>query len=220
MKNPLSLKRKTMGQIPNQFHYSQINYNISFVCLTTEEKSLLFFFSITYTLCVSRLNKNLLVFLCSHAHSLCMSKAVTLCSLFLGYLIEDGNPLLSPSWLYLLKGGNTLLSLPWLSSQRRQYFTLYSLVIFSKTTTLTLSSLTIFSKTTTLYSLLLSYLLKGGNHLLSPPWLSSWRWQSFALSSLAIFLRAATICYLLLGYSQAKIFFFLSWFHALFSLSP
>ena len=134
-----------------------------------------------------------------------MSKAVTLCSLFLDYLIEDGNPLLSP-WLCLLEGGNTLLSLPGLSSRMRQYFAL--------------SSLTIFSKATTLYSLLLGYLLKGGNHLLSPPWLSSRRWQSFALSSFAIFLKAATLFYLLLGYSQVKTFFFLSWFHALFSLSP
>ena len=58
----------------------------------------------------------------------------------------------------------------------------------------TLSFVTIFSKGVSLYSLLLDYLLEGGNYLLSPPWLSSQRWQPSALSSLAIFSNAATLC--------------------------
>ena len=41
--------------------------------------------------------------------------------------------------------------------------------------------------------------LEGSNHLLSPPWISSWRRQPFTLSSLDIFLKAATLCSLLLG---------------------
>ena len=48
--------------------------------------------------------------------------------------------------------------------------------------------------------------LKGGNTLLSPPWLSSWKRQPFTLSSLAIFLRWQyfTLSFLLCS-SQAKI---------------
>ena len=41
----------------------------------------------------------------------------------------------------------------------------------------------VFSKAAILCSLLLGYLLEGGNSLLSPSWLSSWRRQLFALSS-------------------------------------
>ena len=62
---------------------------------------------------------------------------------------------------------------------------------------------------------------KGSNTLLSPPRLSSQRQQPFALSSLAIFLNAAIPCTLLpLAFFPSKNLFSLSWFHALFSLSP
>ena len=57
--------------------------------------------------------------------------------------------------------------------------------------------------------LLFLCLLKGGNTLLSPHWLSPQRQQLIALSFLTIFLKASTICSLLLfRSSQAKIFFF------------
>ena len=114
MENPFSLKGKTTGETPNNFTIIK---------------------SITIILVyVSRRKKNLLVFLCSQTHSLCVSKAATLCFLLLDYFLEVGNTLLSP---------------PLLSSRRWQYLTL-------------------------------SFLLRS---------------------------------------SQAKIPFFLSWFHALFFLS-
>ena len=50
------------------------------------------------------------------------------------------------------------------------------------------------SKEATLCSLLFGYLLEGSHPLLSPPWLSSWRWQYLALS-------------FLLRSSQVKIYF-------------
>ena len=91
---------------------------------------------------------------------------------------------------YLLEGGNYLLSPPWLSSQRWQPSALSSLAIFSNAATLclqpfALSSLSIvLNKGSNTYSLLLDYLLEGGNHSLYPPWLSSRKRQSFALSFL------------------------------------
>ena len=50
-----------MGETPNQFYYYQINYNISCVCLSIKEKSLLFFFALTYTLLVSHEGDNTLL---------------------------------------------------------------------------------------------------------------------------------------------------------------
>ena len=113
----------------------------------------------------------------------------------------------------------------------------------------TANALTISSKVEIPCSLLLSYLFKGGDPLLSPSWLSSRKQQHYALFSLVIFSKMATLCSLFLDYllegsnptlSSLAIFskatipnsllplvflpsenpFFLSWFHALFSLSP
>ena len=53
VENPFSLKRKTMGQTPNNFTIYQINYNNSCVCLKAKERSLLFFFALTHTPFVS-----------------------------------------------------------------------------------------------------------------------------------------------------------------------
>ena len=54
MENPFSFKGKIMGQTLNQFHYYQINYNISCICLMAKEKYLLFFFgSHTLSLCLT-----------------------------------------------------------------------------------------------------------------------------------------------------------------------
>ena len=90
MKTPFSWREKTIGQIPNNFIIIK---------------------SITIILVyVSWLKKKIsLIFLYSHTHKLSFSKAATLFSLLLGYLLNDGNP---------------LLSLPWLSSWKRQYLTL------------------------------------------------------------------------------------------------
>ena len=54
MEDSFSLKGKTTRQTQNQFHYSQINYNISCVCLMAKEKSLLFFFALTHILIISQ----------------------------------------------------------------------------------------------------------------------------------------------------------------------
>ena len=69
------------------------------------------------------------------------------------------------------------------------------------------------------HTLIISF--KGSNILLSPPRLFSRRRQPFALPSLAIFLKTAIPCTLLpLAFLPSKNLFSLSWFHALFSLSP
>ena len=69
------------------------------------------------------------------------------------------------------------------------------------------------------HTLIISF--KDNNILLSPPRLSSWRWQLFALPSLTISLKAAIPCtLLLLAFLPNENLFSLSWFHALFSLSP
>ena len=69
------------------------------------------------------------------------------------------------------------------------------------------------------HTLIISF--KGGNTLLSPLQLSSRRQQPFALSPLAIFLKVAIPCTLLpLVFLPSENLFSLSWFHALFSLSP
>ena len=95
---------------------------------------------------VSRLKKNLsYVSLLSHTLSLCL-------------MVKEKSPyfsLLSHTLSLCFLEANPLLSLPWLSPGRRQHFTLSSLVIFSKEATFC--------------SLLLGYLLKSGNTLLSPP---------------------------------------------------
>ena len=57
------------------------------------------------------------------------------------------------------------------------------------------------------------------------PWLSSRKRQHFTLSSLPIFLTAATLYsllldYLFLAFLPSENLLFLSWIHALFSLSP
>ena len=95
---------------------------------------------------VSRLKKNLsYVSLLSHTLSLCL-------------MVKEKSPyfsLLSHTLSLCFLEANPLLSLPWLSPRRRQHFTLSSLVIFSKEATFC--------------SLLLGYLLKSGNTLLSPP---------------------------------------------------
>ena len=68
------------------------------------------------------------------------------------------------------------------------------------------------------HTLIISF--KGGNTLLSPPWLSSRRRQPFALFPLAIFLKAAIPYTLLpLAFLLSENLFSLSWFHALFSLA-
>ena len=84
-----------MRQTPNQFHYSQINCNISGVCLTAKEKIFLFFFALTNILFVSRRWQHFAL-----SSLPISSKAVTLYSLLLGYLLEGGNTLLSPPWLF------------------------------------------------------------------------------------------------------------------------
>ena len=53
VENSFSWKERTIRQTSNQFHYSQINYNISCVYLTVKEKYLFFFFTLTHTLFVS-----------------------------------------------------------------------------------------------------------------------------------------------------------------------
>ena len=69
------------------------------------------------------------------------------------------------------------------------------------------------------HTLIISF--KGNNTLLSPPWLSSQRWQPFALSSFAIFLKVTIPCILLPhAFLPSKNLFSFSWFHTLFSLSP
>ena len=101
--------KKITEESSNQFHYYQINYNISYVFFMAREESLLFFFALTYILFISHKGDNTLLYppwlsslkqqsftLSSLAIS---SKAISICSLFLGYILEGGNPLLSPYWL-------------------------------------------------------------------------------------------------------------------------
>ena len=101
--------KKITKESSNQFHYYQINYNISCVCFMAREESLLFFFIHTYILFTSHKGDNTLLYppwlsslkrqsftLSSLAIS---SKAISICSLFLGYILKGGNPLLSPYWL-------------------------------------------------------------------------------------------------------------------------
>ena len=126
MENPFSLKGKITRQTPNQFHYSQINYNISCVYLMAKKKkSILFFFTLTHTNYLPRrwqrfALSSLVLFSFSFSFpysspwlsfqrqqyltlsSLAIfSKVAPLYSLHLGYLIKGSNPLLSPPWLLL-----------------------------------------------------------------------------------------------------------------------
>ena len=110
MENHFSFKRKTTGQTSNQFHYYQINYNISYVCLTVKKKkSLLFFFTLAHihSLCVSRPKKKNLFFFFALIHTL------------LWLTVKE-----KPSWYYLLS--HTLIL-----SREQQHFALSSLTIFS-----------------------------------------------------------------------------------------
>ena len=138
-----------MGQVMNNFiiiksitiilvYVSRLKKNLSYVSLLSH----------TLSLCLMVKEKSPYFSLLSHTHSLCVFSKQILCSLFLGYLLE---------------GGNTLLSPPWLSSRRRQLFVL--------------SSLAISLKVVIPCSLLLDYLLESSNTLLSPPWASSQRQQ-------------------------------------------
>ena len=99
----LSLKGKTTGQTPNNFTIYQINYNNSCICLTVKKK-------------IS------LIFLCSHTHFLCVSKAATLCSVLLNSLIDGGNSLLSPLWLSHRRRKHFALSFLLRSSQAKILF--------------------------------------------------------------------------------------------------
>ena len=79
-------------------------------------------------------------------------------------------------------------------SRLKKNFSYFSLLSHTHTHKLSLPN------AATLYSLLLSYLLEGDNPLLSPPWLSSWRQQYFALSFL-LPSSQAKISFLSLGFT-------------------
>ena len=77
-RKPFLLKgKKALEKLQISFTIIKSIYNISCVCLTAKEKFLLFFFALTYTLLV------------------CLTKAITFCSLLLSYLLKVDNPLLS-----------------------------------------------------------------------------------------------------------------------------
>ena len=52
VENPFSLKGKITRQTLNQFHYSQINYNISCVYLMAKKKNLSYFSLLSHTLII------------------------------------------------------------------------------------------------------------------------------------------------------------------------
>ena len=106
------------------------------------------------------------------------------------FLLERKNYGTNSENFYYYQINYSLLSYTLFVSRRRQYFAV--------------SSLAIFLKVATLYSLFLSYLLESHNTLLSPPLLSSQRWQYLTLS-------------FLLRSSQAKIPFFSLGFMLYFS---
>ena len=73
MENPFSFKGKITRQTLNQFHYFQINYNISCMSHSKKKISLIFLCSHIHSLCIPQLKKNFILFLYSHTHPLCVS---------------------------------------------------------------------------------------------------------------------------------------------------
>ena len=138
-------------ETPNQFHYYQINYNISYVCLTAKKKPLLllfyFFCSRIHSLYISRLKKNLLIFsLLTHTHTNYLSRSKQHFALaFLTFFSSSFSFPRSPPWLFSRRWQQFALSFlaffslsfsfsrssHWLSSRRRQHFALSSLAFFS-----------------------------------------------------------------------------------------
>jgi len=114
MENSYSLKRKIMGQTQNQFHYYQINYNISNICFIFKEKTLFFFFALTHTLFVSHSQRKTF-FALTHTNHLSRRQQ---------HFAISSLTLFSSSFSFPH-------SSHWLSSWRQQYFALSSLTFFS-----------------------------------------------------------------------------------------
>ena len=130
MENLFYLKRKTTEQTPNQFHYYQINYNISYVCLTAKKKPLVFFLcSHIQSLYVSRLKKNLLIFsLLTHTHT------------HTNYLSRRQQHFALSFLAFFSSSFSFPRSSPWLFSRRWLHFGLSSLAFFSLSFSLSSSS--------------------------------------------------------------------------------
>ena len=74
MENPFSFKGKITRQTLNQFHYFQINCNISCMSHSKKKISLIFLCSHIHSLCIPQLKKNFILFLYSHTNPLCVSR--------------------------------------------------------------------------------------------------------------------------------------------------
>ena len=94
---------------PNQFHYYQINYNISCVYLTAKEKYFLFFFAFTYTIFVTFL----FFFTLTHTN----------------YISRRQQCFALSSLAFFSSSFSFPCSSPRLSSRRKQHFALSSLAI-------------------------------------------------------------------------------------------
>ena len=103
MKNPFSWREKTTGQTSNNFTIIK-SITIILVFVPRLKKNLFYFFTL------------------SHTHQLSLSNAATLYSLLFGYLLEGGNPLLSPPWLSFWRQQYLALSFLLRSSQAKIYF--------------------------------------------------------------------------------------------------
>ena len=106
-----------MGKTPNNFTIIK-SITIILVYVSWLKKNLFCFSLLSLSLSLSLTHTHTH----THTHKLFLSKVATLCSLLLGYLLEGGNPLLSPPSLFSWRRQYLNLSFLLRSSQEKIHF--------------------------------------------------------------------------------------------------